>query len=288
MSKKYVLSCVNGHAPSQSVIDYGCWLAKSMNSGLKLFHAIDNQYHENTADLSGSIGLGAREEMLEEIVSIEHEQNKLIQKKAKLILDSAKLHAEKCGVKDLNICLRKGRVIDNILDLKDELSITVIGKYGKNHQGASSDETPVGHKVEGIVKKVDLPLLIVSEDYSEPKSILFSYDGSEGSKKVLNFLCLEFQNHEVSIELVFFGDKNEETQKMLLDAKEKLENSKYKVNEQIITDSIGNSLSDYLLESDCDILAMGAFGHGLLHKLFVGSFTSEMIRKSKKPILLVR
>src|SRR5690554_5819812 len=148
MSKKYVLSCINGYPPSEAVIDYGCWLAKTMNRGLKLFHAIDNQYHENETDLSGSIGLGAREEMLEEYVKVEREHNKLLQRKSKLILESAKLHALKKGVGDINLCSRKGRLLDNILDFKDDLSIAVIGKYGKRHQGASSGETAVGHKVE--------------------------------------------------------------------------------------------------------------------------------------------
>lgn len=288
MSNLYVLACINGHPPSESVIDYSSWLAKTMNSGLKLFHAIDNQFHDNSADLSGSIGLGAREDLLAEIVKIEHEQNKLLQQKSKLILESAKLYAEKSGIKDLKVCLRKGRVLDNILDFKNDLSMAVIGKYGKNHQGMSSKKSPIGHKVESIVKKVHLPILIVSEPFIEPKSITLSYDGSVGAIKVLDFLSTNFKGSLINFEVVYFGEDNEKNQKMLLVAKDKLAKSGFKVELKIITESTEDSLPNYLANSKSDILAMGAFGHGVLHDIFVGSFTLKMIQKSSKPILLVR
>lgn len=60
MSGKYVLGCINGFKPSESVIDYSSWLSKALNKELKLFHALDHQFHDGEADLSGSIGLGAR------------------------------------------------------------------------------------------------------------------------------------------------------------------------------------------------------------------------------------
>lgn len=288
MSNKYVLSCINGYPPSQAVIDYGCWLSKKMNKGLKLFHAIDNQYHENVSDLSGSIGLGAKEELLEEIVSIEHEQNKLLQKKSKLILETGKGHAERSGIKDIKLCSRKGRVLDNILDFKDDISVAIIGKYGKKHQGMSLTETPVGHKVEAIVKKLNLPVLIISEEFKEPKSILLSYDGSNGADKVLNFLCNELNGSNLNVELVFFGEDTTDNQKLLSSAKEKLLSSSYSVETKIIAGEAEAELPKHLLQVSNDVLAMGAFGHGLLHDLFVGSLTTKMIQISNKPILLVK
>jgi len=259
-----------------------------MHKGLKLFHAIDNQYHEKTSDLSGSIGLGAREEILEEIVSIEHEQNKLLQKKSKLILESGKLHAEKYGVTDVKLCLRKGRVLDNILDFKDELSIVVIGKYGKKHQGMSSSESPVGHKVEALVKNLHLPVLIVSEDYKAPQSIVLAYDGGEGADKVLNFLCHDLKGSRLKVDLVYFGEASDETKTMLTFAKEKLEEANFTVEVDVVSEEAEKALPAYLSKKDGDVLAMGAFGHGLLHDFFVGSLTSKMIESSKYPVLLVR
>jgi nucleotide-binding universal stress UspA family protein len=287
MSTKYVLSCINGYPPSQAVIDYGCWFAKNMDKGLKLFHAIDNQYHKDTADLSGSIGLGAKEELLEELVSIEHEQNKLLQKKSKLLLESAKGHAQISGVKNIKLCSRKGRVLDNILDFKEDISISIIGKFGKNHQGMSINEKTIGHKVEGLVKKINLPALIVSEDYKHPQSILLSYDGGDGANKVLNFLCDELNGKDLYVELVLFGEDNSKNQSLIEQAKEKLLTASYKVTSNIIAGDAHEKLPQYLQQAKYDILAMGAFSHGILHKLLIGSLTLKMITASKKPILLV-
>ncbi len=288
MNHQYVLSCINGYPPSQAVIDYGVWLTQKMSKKLKLFHAIDNQYHENTSDLSGSIGLGAKEELLEEFVNIEYEQNKLLQKKSKLILESGKNSAERSGASNIKLCSRKGRVLDNILDFKDDLSIVVIGKFGKNHQGMSSNETPVGHKVEGLIKKLSVPTLIVSEDFKDPRSILFAYDGSNGSKKVLNFLCGELKGSGLNVELVFFGEKNEDTQEFLGPAQKELERAKFKVTAQTLPGDANIELPKLLEKTNSDMLAMGAFGHGLLHEFFVGSLTAKMIQLSKKPLLLVK
>lgn len=287
MTKQYVLSCINGFPPSQAVIDYGKWLAKLMNKNLKLFHAIDQQFHENQGDLSGSIGLGAREDMLAEIVEIEHEQNRLIQKRAQLILDSGKLHAEENFEHEVKTCLRRGRVLDNILDFKDELSIAVIGKYGKRHQGMSASETPVGHKVEKLVKKLNLPIMIVTEDFVAPKSILLAYDGSEGANKVADFLAQNLSTISTDIEIVFFGKENELNRQMLAGVKEKF-SDKNKVTLTIIEAAADVELPKYFASSDNDILAMGAFGHGMIHDLLLGSLTSQMIQDSKKPILLIK
>lgn len=288
MSNKYVLSCINGFPPSLAVIDYGSWLAKTMKRDLKLFHAIDNQYHENTMDLSGSIGLGTREEMLKEIVSIEHEQNKLLIKKSQLVLESGKEHAQRSGLKDVMTISRKGRVLDNILDIKDDLAVAIIGKYGKRHQGMSSSGTSVGHKVEGLVKKINLPVMIVSDEFKQPTSILLSYDGSNGSIKVLNFLCHELKNSNLGVDLVLFGEENDERRKILADATAKLESANFTVTNKILPGEPEDALPDYMSNCTASILAMGAFGHGLLHELFVGSLTSKMIQQSNLPVLLVR
>lgn len=287
MDSKYILGCINGFTPSESVIDYACWLTKTLNKELKLFHTLDQQYHENPADLSGSIGLGAREDMLKEIVEIEHQQNKLLQQKAKLILDSGKEQAEKNGVQDVDLCLRRGKLLENIMDLKDKVSVAVIGKYGKRHQGAEGDN-PVGHKVEGLVRSLKKPILIVSEPFVEPKSICLAFDDSEGANKALDFICEYKGPTAIEVHIVFVGEEFGEIKEALKEAQNMLKSRSIDSKISIIPGEPDEALNQYMNDNDVSLLAMGAFGHNWLHDFVMGSVTSKIIKNLKKPLLLVR
>lgn len=287
MENKYVLSCINGFKPSESVIDYGSWLAKKANTTLKLFHAIDTLYHENDTDLSGSIGLGAREDLLEEFVKTEHEQNKLLQQRGKLILEAGKGRAEKNGVTSIDQCLRKGKVIENVLDLKDKISIAVIGKYGEKHQD-SQDQSIVGHKVESIVRALEKPILIVSEDFHEPKSLCLAYDGSEAAKKALDFIAKNFCFRSLEVHIVYVGSEDDKINSDLEHAKSMLDEVTISTKIVFLEGEVGESLNDYISKNEISLLAMGAFSHSWLRDMVMGSLTSKIISLIKKPVLLVR
>jgi nucleotide-binding universal stress UspA family protein len=44
----------------------------------------------------------------------------------------------------------------------------------------------------------------------------------------------------------------------------------------------------FIREDSVELLVMGAYGHNRLRELLVGSTTSDVIRKSKIPVLLTR
>lgn len=287
MENQYILSCINGLPPSDAVIEYSCWLTKSLHKKLKLFHVLDQQYQERESDLSGNIGLGTREEMLEEIVEIEHQQNKLLQKKARLILDSAKEKAKSLGVPEAELCLRRGKLIENVMEFKDKVDVAVIGKYGKNHQD-QKDTNAVGHKVEALVRTLRRPIFIVTEDFSTPKSICLAYDASEGANKTLDFICRQKGPKEMTVHLVFVGEANSEGHDALLKAQEKLKKNSIESEIKTLTGHVDEALLEYMEGHNIDILAMGAFGHHWLRDFVMGSVTSKVIKRIKRPLLLVR
>lgn len=287
MSDKYVLACINGFKPSEAVIDYSSWLSLELNKELKLFHTIDQQYNETEGDLSGSIGLGSREELLKEMVEIEHQQNKLLQHKAKLILESGKKQAKNRGVDKIDLCSRKGRLLENILELKDKISVAVIGKFGKRHQGVQTENT-IGHKVEALVRNLKKPILIVSEDFKKPKSFCLAYDNSDAANKALEFFTNQNSFLKCEMHLVYVGDESKNIKAALEKAKEKLSKNFQTTKVSILKGQVDEALDEYVDENNISILAMGAFGHNWLHDFVMGSITSKIIKGSKKPILLVR
>lgn len=286
-NEKYILACINGFRPSDAVTDYSAWFAKANAAELKLFYALDHQFQESNSDLSGSIGLGEKDELLAKIVEIEFEQNKLIQEKGHLILESAKRRASNFNITEPNLCLRRGRFINNVLDFQSEISMAVIGRFGQRHQNQVEDH-PIGHKVEALVRSLKKPILIVSEDYTEPKSLLLGFDGSEGSYKALNFIKDKKGFSALEIHLVYVGEKNEKSDLFLADAEKILAGQKLNFKLTVLDGAVETALEEYLLKFDIDILAMGAFGHNWLHDLIVGSLTSKMLNMAHKPLLLLR
>lgn len=285
-NEKYVIACVNGVPPSDSVVDYSAWLSKRTQNTLKLLHTLDHQSVAPSTDLSGSIGLGASDELLEELVTVEHEQNKLLQRKAKLILETAKRRSEAAGNGKVKMCLLHGRLIENLVDLKDKSEIVVIGRYGQSHQNASKGG--VGHKVEAVIRALEKPIMVVSQPFVEPSSMMVAYDGSAASQNALSYI----QNSKVfsglQIHVVYVGEKNEESTSMVESAVRKLEGAGLKAECAILSGEADEALLAYMDSNNISMTAMGAFGHHWLRDLLVGSFTSKMLSLSEKPLLLVR
>ncbi|TZG30754.1 universal stress protein, partial [Halomonas eurihalina] len=62
----HVLAAIDGSTYSESACDYAAWASQALEAPLTFLHVVDNHPQTAEADLSGNIGLGAREHLLEE------------------------------------------------------------------------------------------------------------------------------------------------------------------------------------------------------------------------------
>ena len=133
--KKMVLACIDGASLREAVCDYAVWIAQTVDAPLKLLHAIDH-HHEtaNRADLSGSFGVDGHDHLLEEMARIEHEQNKLVIKERKAILQVAKDYVVNAGISNPDVCLQHGSLIESLTEFENNIRVLVIGARGKIHE----------------------------------------------------------------------------------------------------------------------------------------------------------
>ena len=82
---------IDGSTYSESVCDHAAWAAQRLKASVQVVHVVGRRDTKSaTANLSGSIGLGARTALLEELAELDAQKSKLIQKRGRLLLDEAR------------------------------------------------------------------------------------------------------------------------------------------------------------------------------------------------------
>ncbi len=81
-----VLACIDGSQYSAAVCDYAAWISLGLEAPLTLLHNIEHSANVTSPDLSGTIGLGSQEALLEELTSIEAQRSRLLLEQGKLLL----------------------------------------------------------------------------------------------------------------------------------------------------------------------------------------------------------
>jgi nucleotide-binding universal stress UspA family protein len=63
----HVMACIDGSPQAAAVCDCAAWASRRLGAPLTLLHVLDRQQYPMSGDLSGIIGLGSREFLLQEL-----------------------------------------------------------------------------------------------------------------------------------------------------------------------------------------------------------------------------
>jgi len=285
--KPQVLACIDGAALTEAVCDYATWIAEKTDAPLQLLHTL-NHHHEtsNSSDLSGNIGLGAQEHLMEEIVTLEQQQSKLKIQHGKAILQAAKTHIEKSGSIYPTSTQRHGDLIEAVIDLEANTRVLVLGLRGQVHENTDNE---IGAKLEAVIRSLHRPILIVNDSFTSPERIMIAYDGSEAANKAVEMVASSPLYKGLTCHLVCVNNNEETATKLLEQATSKLKSAKdISVISVKLTGKADLALCAYQQEHNIDLTVMGAFSHTRLHDMLLGSFTHKMLVNTKKPLLLLR
>ncbi len=74
---KTLLACLDDSIYTQSVIDHAVWAAGRLDAQLELMHTLERHPERaQTSNLSGSIGLGAKSDLLSELATLDEQRSK--------------------------------------------------------------------------------------------------------------------------------------------------------------------------------------------------------------------
>ena len=280
-----VMAAIDGSQFSEGVCDYAAWASQALDAPLTFLHVVDNHPQTAEADLSGNIGLGSREHLLEELSQLDEQRAKVAQEQGRLMLKAAKERAMEKGVADPATRQRNGTLVETLEELEGEIRLLVVGKRGETAHQASEH---LGSNLERVVRTLHRPTLMVSEAFRTPGKVMIAYDGSKTTRKGVEMMAKSPLFNGIPCHVVIVGAETGDNRSQLDWALATLREAGHEAEGAIRAGEVEETLRRYQEENDIDLLVMGAYGHSRIRHLLVGSTTTTMLRKASKPVLLLR
>jgi nucleotide-binding universal stress UspA family protein len=280
-----LMALVDGSAYSESVCRHAAWIASRTGAQVKLYHVLDPRRARSKRDLSGSIKLGARSNLLEELSALDEQHARLAQAQGRAILDDARALIEAEGVSDVVTRLRNDDIVNTVAVKEDAADMILIGKRG---EAAGLDSPHLGSNFERIVRASHKPVFVANRAFRPIGRVLIAFDGGVSSMKAIDYVARDplFTGLEVLVATV--GSETDDTRRALENAAATLKAGGHDAETRVLRGQPGRALGALVEEGGIDLLVMGAYGHSRIRTLVIGSTTTEMIRVCKVPVVLVR
>jgi len=281
-----IIAFIDGSGYAQSVCDHAGWVASHGESSLMLLHVLGRReaITEN-ADLSGSIGLGARSALLEELAELDGQKARLVNKRGRAILEDAKDRAANMGADNITTMLRHGQLVATMEEYEKDADLIVIGKRG---EASNFDMEHLGSNLERVVRSTKKPVLVASRAFKPVKKVLIAFDGGSSSIKAVEHIVGSEVFAGLECVLIQVGSDTASNHKPLWGAVAALREAGFTAESRVIAGQPESVISETIEAEDFDLLVMGAYGHSRIRNLIIGSTTTQMIGACKVPIMLFR
>lgn len=280
-----VVACIDGSAAAPAVCDYAAWASLRLDAPLTFLHVLDQGQYPVSPDLSGNIGLGSREHLLEELALLDQQRSKLALEQGRIMLAAAKARAIADGVAKPECRQRHGDLVESLRETEAEIRLLVVGKQG---EASSVHPGLVGSHLESVIRTLHRPILVTPPSFKTPQSVMLAFDGSATTRKGVEMLASSPLFKGLPIHLVAVMAATPEITAQLEWAQTTLVAGGYSVQTAIHSGDAEQTLHAYQTQHGIDVVVMGAYGHSRIRQFFVGSTTTGMLRTTTTPLLLLR
>ncbi len=281
-----LIAFIDGSAYAESVLDHAAWVATTVAAGVDVVHVIGRRDVSSTPfDLSGSLALGARSSLLNELAEHDRQRAKLAQQRGRLIVDAGVQRLLQAGVPAALGKLRNGDIVEAVQELEKEADLILIGKRG---EAADFAKLHLGSNLERVVRTSTKPVLVASRAFQPIQRFLVAFDGGPSVMKAINHIANGKLFAGLQGHLVTAGRDTPETRGKLEAAANVLRSAGYTIHTHIEDGEPEKVIAGHAEADHIDLLIMGAYGHSRIRSLFIGSTTAEMVRSVRRPVMLFR
>ncbi|MCW8935573.1 MAG: universal stress protein [Gammaproteobacteria bacterium] len=277
-----VIACIDGTDVSTAVSDCASWASLRLEAPLEFLHVLDKSEYPIKSDLSGNIGFGSQQDLLQELADIDEKRGKLALEQGKRMLEAAMQRAISKGVSEPGSRQRHGNLVETLTGMESQIRLLILGKHVQN----LNDH--IGSRVENVVRTMHRPILLTTKEFNAPQQIMIAFDGSDTTRKGVEMVASSPLFRGLTCHLVMVGEKTQANQEQLKWAQTLLENAGFETPAKIISGEVERALCEYRSEHNIHMLVMGAYGHSVIRRFLIGSTTTSVIRNAKIPVLLLR
>ncbi|WP_404403531.1 universal stress protein [Pelagibacterium halotolerans] len=281
-----IIAFIDGSVYSDSVLDHAAWAAQRLDASVDVVHVIGRRdISTTTFDLSGSLMLGARTNLLNELAELDAQKARLAMERGRVLVDGAVARLQEAGVKEAHAKLRKGDILDAVQDLEPDADLIVIGKRG---EAADFAKLHLGSNLERVVRESSKPVIVAARAFTRPERFMVAFDGGVSATKAIAHIAQGKLFPGLECHVVMAGKDTEENRGKLDTARTQLVNAGYKVSTKLADLEPEALIADYVIDNAVQFLVMGAYGHSRIRTFIIGSTTTEMIRSVTIPVMLFR
>lgn len=280
-----IIALVDDSIYATSVCEHAAWASARRPAPVELLHVLGRREAAGRQDLSGTIRLGARSALLDELATLDAQRSRIANAQGRALLEDARKLTERAGGVQVTTRLEQGDLIEQATGREADPSLIVLGK-----RGAAADfaQGHLGSNLERIVRAARVPVLVASRAFRPIQKVLIAFDGGASAMKAVDHIAASptFKGLQIEVAMAHAGSRDAQGQ--LDEAILRLRAAGLSADMRLLTGAPEAALTAHLEQQGHDLLVMGAYGHSRLRRLIIGSTTTQMLIDSRLPVLLFR
>lgn len=275
-----ILIPLDGSSNSTTAVDYGIYIAPKLEATLAGLHVIDLYLIQGpmmtdisvTADVPPYDGyLGAVETSLKE--------------KADLLL---KNFEDRCRMAAIGCRTKKniGKISDTIIEEAENADLILMAKKGEHFH--LKEGGLIGSVAEIVIRRSGKPVMVVPESFRVIESMGLAYDGSVPARKALDLSLKISEKAKWPMTVIIISADEAKAADLSAQVEQMAQEGLADCEVIISAGREADEILKFIREGSVELMVMGAYGHNRLRELLLGSTTSQVIRKSPIPVLLIR
>lgn len=281
----HVVASIDGSRATPAVCDYAAWASQRLRAPVLLFHVLDQGRYPVETDMAGAIGFGAREQLLSELAELDERRSRLALEQGRQLLDAAADRLRAQGQELIAQRQRHGDLAQCLLDISDDMQLLVMGLHGENSR---EGQGTIGSQLETVIRSMQRPVLLVPDDYREPRSAMLAFDGSVTGYRGVDMLAGSPVFRDFPVHLVMVGADTADRREQIAEARRRLDEAGCETYAEIRDGDVEQVLHGYQEEHNIDLMVMGAYGHSRIRQFLLGSTTTHMLKTTRTPLLIQR
>jgi nucleotide-binding universal stress UspA family protein len=276
---KNVLVPLDGSEHSKAALEYAIWITQKFDGTLCGQHIIDTISLEGTFfhDISGSLGF-------EPYLDFSSKMREILDERGKIILDDFAARCEKAGIRFTTL-LDMGLIANEICDRAKVADLVVIGHRGVNEEFSTG---LLGSTAETITRKCSRPIFVSTKQFAFIKNPLLAYDGSQRASSAMESAAEFCARLKLPLTVLTIAKEESIARNNLQQAKAYLSSYAIDAAFESARGHPEQKIIEQIVNSDHDLLFIGAYGHRRIIEMVLGSTTEYVLRNAPCPVFLNR